>query len=78
MLEMATAGGHLYRQSFAGDPFNTAWDIAQLLTGYAEVGFITCSGQDNLSERFTAEIASMSAELPVTRNAKCVRDRKVN
>ena len=54
---MAAVGGHLYRQGFAGDPFNTAWDIAQLLTGYAEVGFITCSGQDNLSERFAAEMA---------------------
>jgi 2-dehydro-3-deoxygluconokinase len=57
MLEMAPVGDDLYRQGFAGDTFNTAWHMAQLLIGCADVGFITCIGQDNFSDQFAAEMA---------------------
>jgi 2-dehydro-3-deoxygluconokinase len=57
MLEMAPVGEHLYRQGFAGETFNTAWHMAQLLVGYADVGFVTCIGQDKFSDRLAAEMA---------------------
>ena len=39
MLELAPVGEGLYRLGYAGDTFNTAWHMAQLLIGTAKVGF---------------------------------------
>jgi 2-dehydro-3-deoxygluconokinase len=58
MVEMAPVGGGLYRRGFAGDTFNTAWHMAQWLGGAAEVGMVTCLGQDALSDAFVAAMAS--------------------
>ncbi len=56
MLEMAPVGQGLYRRGFAGDTFNTAWHMAQLLGRAASVGFATRVGQDSLSQGFLAEL----------------------
>lgn len=58
MVEMAPVGDALYQRGFAGDTFNTAWHMAQLLGDRAEVGFVTCVGQDRLSDDFLADMAA--------------------
>ena len=58
MVEMAPVGAGQYRRGFAGDTFNTAWHMAQWLGAVAEVGMITCVGQDTLSDAFVAEMAA--------------------
>jgi 2-dehydro-3-deoxygluconokinase len=52
MVEMAPLEGGLYRRGFAGDTFNTAWHMAQLLGQHAQVGFVSRVGQDGLSQAF--------------------------
>ncbi len=56
MVEMAPVEGGVYRRGFAGDTFNTAWHMGQLLTGTAEVGYVTRLGQDALSDDFVREM----------------------
>lgn len=58
MVEMAPVGDGLYRRGFAGDTYNTAWHMAQLLGDGAEVGMVTRVGQDSLSESFVAGMTS--------------------
>jgi 2-dehydro-3-deoxygluconokinase len=58
MLEMAPVGDGLYRRGFAGDTFNTAWHMAQLLGSRTEVGFVTRVGCDPLSDLFVTEAAA--------------------
>ena len=58
MVEMAPAGNGLYRRGFAGDTFNTAWHMAQLLEGVIPVGYVTRVGTDGLSAQFVAELAA--------------------
>ena len=58
MVELAPVEGGLYRRGFAGDTFNTAWHMAQLLGPRAEVGYVTRVGQDRLSDAFVGEIAA--------------------
>ena len=58
MVEMAPVGDGLYRRGLAGDTFNTAWHMAQWLGGAAEVGMVTCVGQDALSDTFVAAMAA--------------------
>lgn len=57
MIEMATLGDDTYRRSFAGDTFNTAWHMSQLLGPTGQVGFVTTVGQDAVSEAFIGKIA---------------------
>jgi 2-dehydro-3-deoxygluconokinase len=57
MIEMAPNGADSFRFAYAGDTFNTAWHIGQLLVG-AEVAFVTKVGDDNLSDRFLEELRS--------------------
>lgn len=54
MVEIAPVGDGLFRRGFAGDTYNTAWHMAQLLGGRAEVAFATRVGQDSLSDAFVA------------------------
>jgi len=59
IVEMAPVGDGLYRRGFAGDTYNTAWHMAQALPGQAlagraRVGFVSCVGQDAVSEAFVA------------------------
>lgn len=56
MIEMAVVGDNQYCRNFAGDTFNTAWHIAQVLADAANVGFVTCVGSDTLSDRFVAQM----------------------
>jgi 2-dehydro-3-deoxygluconokinase len=58
MVELAPVDGGLYRKGFAGDTFNTAWHMAQVLGAAAKVGFVTRVGQDTLSNAFVAELAA--------------------
>jgi len=58
MVELAPVGDGLYRRGFAGDTFNTAWHMAQLLGPRADVGYVSRVGQDRLSDAFVAEIAA--------------------
>jgi 2-dehydro-3-deoxygluconokinase len=57
MIEMAPLGAGTYRRGFAGDTFNTAWHMAQILGARASVGFVTRVGTDALSDAFLAEMA---------------------
>lgn len=51
MIELSSAGDHLWRQKFAGDTYNTAVYLARLLTpGHAEVAYITALGDDPISD----------------------------
>ena len=56
MIEMAVVGDRTYRSSFAGDTFNTAWHLTQLLGPDHQVGFATKVGTDSLSESFVQEL----------------------
>ena len=58
MVELAPVGDGLYRRGFAGDTFNTAWAMAQLLGPRADVGFVSRVGQDRLSDAFVTDIAA--------------------
>lgn len=58
MVEMAPVEAGLYRKSYAGDTFNTVWHLARLLGKGAQAGYVTCVGQDRLSDVFVAESAS--------------------
>ena len=58
MIEMAPVGDGLYRRGFAGDTFNTIWHVAQLMGENASAGFVTCIGQDQLSDKFVAEMSA--------------------
>ncbi len=63
MLEMAPVGDGLYRKAYAGDTFNTAWHMAQLLGPSAQVGYVTRVGQDRLSDAFVQELAADGLEV---------------
>ncbi|AXI48571.1 2-dehydro-3-deoxygluconokinase [Sulfitobacter sp. SK012] len=56
MVEMAVVGDNQYRRDFAGDTYNTAWHIAQVLGDKSEVSFVTCVGTDTMSDRFLEQI----------------------
>lgn len=56
MIEMAVVGEGTYQRSFAGDTFNTAWHMAQLLGPDFPVGFATKVGSDAISRSFTEEL----------------------
>lgn len=58
MVELAPVGNGLYAKGFAGDTFNTAWHMAQLLGPQAPVGYITRVGQDAISQGFVDELAA--------------------
>ncbi len=55
MVEMAPVDDGRYRRGFAGDTFNTAWHMAQILPSQLPVRFITRVGQDGLSSEFVRE-----------------------
>lgn len=58
MIEMAPLPDGLYRRGFAGDTFNTAWHMAQVLGSRATVGLVSRLGTDTLSDAFAAEMAA--------------------
>ena len=56
MIEMAVIGDATYRRSFAGDTFNTAWHMSQLLGPAFPIGFATKVGSDAVSRSFIGEL----------------------
>jgi len=54
MVELADAGGGLYRRNFAGDTFNTAWYARKLLPPEWTVGYASCIGTDAVSDEMRA------------------------
>jgi 2-dehydro-3-deoxygluconokinase len=60
MVELAPAGGGLFRQAFAGDVFNTAWYL-KALSG-APVRFVTAIGTDPLSDAMGTFIAGQGID----------------
>ncbi len=74
MIEMAVVGENQYRRSFAGDTFNTAWHMAQVLGETAQVAFVTCVGTDTVSDRFVAQLKDDGL---ATSGVRCVADRNM-
>ena len=56
MVELAPVGDGLFKRGFAGDTFNTAWHMVQILGQGASVGYVTKVGQDAVSDAFCAEL----------------------
>ncbi len=54
MVEMAPDGSGSYAMGFAGDTFNTAWYIRQLLTAEYDVTYLTAIGDDGISRTMLA------------------------
>lgn len=54
MVELSSAGNDLWRQSFAGDAFNTAWYARALLPNDWQVKFHTALGTDPISDQMAA------------------------
>ena len=50
MVELSGAGDDLWRSGYAGDTFNTAW-YARALLPECDVDYVTCVGQDPVSDR---------------------------
>jgi 2-dehydro-3-deoxygluconokinase len=70
-VELAPVSEGHYRRGFAGDTFNTAWHMAQVLQGRAKVGFATRVGIDRISDTFVAELAADGLDVSViTRDPK--------
>lgn len=65
MVELAPIGNNHYQRGFAGDTFNTAWHMAQILHNRATVGFATRVGQDRISDAFVAELAADGLDVSV-------------
>ena len=57
MVELSGAGQGLWRQAFAGDTFNTAWYLCALMPADAQVDYLTCVGQDAISQAMVDFIA---------------------
>lgn len=57
MVELADAGGGLYRRGFAGDTFNTAWYARRLLPDDWTVSYGSCIGTDAVSAEMAAFMA---------------------
>jgi 2-dehydro-3-deoxygluconokinase len=62
MVELAPIGQDLYRQSFAGDTFNTAWYLRRLLPAGWTVAYGSCVGTDAISDRMLAFMAAAGIE----------------
>ena len=74
MVELADAGGGLYRRGFAGDTFNTAWYARRILPDDWQVSYGSCIGTDAAS----AEMAQFMAEQGIdTSSLRQVNDRSV-
>ncbi|MEO1638957.1 MAG: sugar kinase [Pseudomonadota bacterium] len=58
MIEMAVVGEGTYKRGFAGDTFNTAWHMAQLLGPDFPLGFATKVGSDTISDNFTQGLSA--------------------
>ncbi|MGQ7791060.1 sugar kinase [Faunimonas sp. B44] len=57
MIELSGGAGDLWRMGFAGDTFNTAWYVRQLLPSAEPVAYVTALGTDPFSRRMTGFFA---------------------
>ncbi|WP_417712830.1 sugar kinase [Pseudophaeobacter arcticus] len=57
MLELASAGGELWRLGIAGDTLNTAWYARACLPSDWAVAYGTCIGTDEVSQRIPKFLA---------------------
>ena len=57
MIELSGGADDLWRMGFAGDTFNTAWYVRQLLPAAEPVAFVTALGTDPFSRRMTGFFA---------------------
>lgn len=58
MVELAPADGGLYAMGFAGDTFNTAWYLRQLLSESSTVSYLSAVGTDAVSDRMVGFMAA--------------------
>ena len=58
MVELSAAGDGLLRQGFAGDTFNTAWYLRQMLPAAWAVDYLSAVGTDALSDQMLAFMQS--------------------
>ena len=58
MVELSAAGDGLLRQGFAGDTFNTAWYLRQVLPADWAVDYLSAVGTDALSDQMLAFMQS--------------------
>lgn len=58
MVELAPAGGGLFRMGFSGDTFNAAWYARRRLPPEAAVSYLTAVGTDAVSDRLLAFLES--------------------
>ena len=62
MIELSAGKGDLWRMGFAGDTFNTAWYVRQVLPRNERVGYVTALGDDPFSDRMRDFIAKAGVE----------------
>lgn len=68
MVELSSVGDGLYRRGFAGDTFNTAWTLRALIDpGAVRVRYVTCLGDDALSDELFRFIGAAGIEPAVRR-----------
>jgi 2-dehydro-3-deoxygluconokinase len=63
MVELAPVAGGLYAQGFAGDTLNTCWYLKRLFGDARKVGYLTRVGDDPLSDRLVAFLATSGIEI---------------
>lgn len=69
MIELSAKAGDLWRMSFAGDTFNSAWYARAILPSDRRVSFVTAVGDDPFSERMRRFIAEAGIETDRVRTA---------
>lgn len=74
MIEIAPAGGDLFRRGFAGDTFNTAWYARKLLGADWTVAYGSCIGTDAVSGEMAEFMACHGID---TGALRAVSDRTV-
>lgn len=74
MVELADAGGGLYRRGFAGDTFNTAWYARRLLPAEWVVSYGSCIGTDAVSDEMSAFMVAEGIDISALRR---LEDRTV-
>jgi len=66
MVELSPDGPGCYAQGFAGDTFNTAWHLRQVLPGTWQVGYFTAVGKDPLSDAMLAFMRNSGIDTSMT------------
>jgi 2-dehydro-3-deoxygluconokinase len=67
MVEMSPDGPGRFRQGFAGDTFNSAWYLRQVLPRQWNVGYATCVGTDAMSDAMVTCMADAGIDTAAIR-----------